>query len=41
MNEFCKIDSRERREYANQQNGILSVQLGKSQDYFNQYLRDI
>ncbi len=41
MNEFCKID-RERREYASdQQNGILSVQLGKSQDYFNQHLRDI
>ena len=41
MNEFCTKD-RERREYAGkQQSGILSVQLGKAQDYFNQHLRDI
>jgi thiamine kinase-like enzyme len=41
MNEFCKKD-RERREYAGRQQGVLlSVQLGKAQDYFNQHLRDI
>ncbi len=40
MNEFCKKD-RERREYAGkQQSGLLSVQLGKAQDYFNEHLRD-
>jgi hypothetical protein len=41
MNEFCKKDMERREHSGYQQNGILSMQLVKAQDYFKQHLRDI